>query len=103
MMVVTKRGLPRRTLLRGLGATLALPLLDSMVPALSALRATPARGVRRMAVLYVPNGMTNARLTLRRFAAWALLASPIPNWRPWKCCRSFCGWRMSWTRPCRRP
>ena len=57
MMVVTKRGLPRRTLLRGLGAALALPLLDSMVPALSALRATPARGVRRMAVLYVPNGM----------------------------------------------
>jgi uncharacterized protein DUF1552 len=64
VMVVTKRGLPRRTLLRGLGATLALPLLDSMVPALSALRATPAHGVRRMAVLYVPNGMM------------------MPNWTP---------------------
>ena len=57
MMMVTKKCLPRRTVLRGLGATLALPLLDSMVPALSALNRTAAGGIRRMAVLYVPNGM----------------------------------------------
>ena len=36
-MIITKMHLPRRTVLRGLGATLALPLLDSMVPALTAL------------------------------------------------------------------
>ena len=47
----------RRTVLRGLGASLALPLLDGMVPALSALRNTPARGMRRFGVVYVPNGM----------------------------------------------
>ena len=39
-MFITKKALPRRTFLRGLGATLALPLLDAMVPALSALAQT---------------------------------------------------------------
>ena len=37
-MIITKKSLPRRTFLRGLGTTLALPLLDSMIPALSAAR-----------------------------------------------------------------
>ncbi len=37
-MFITRMSLPRRTFLRGMGATLALPLLDAMVPALSALR-----------------------------------------------------------------
>ena len=40
-MIITQMALPRRTFLRGLGATLALPLLDAMVPALSALAARP--------------------------------------------------------------
>src|SRR5262245_26523120 len=51
-MIITGRSLPRRTVLRGLGASIALPLLDSMVPALSA--ASP--GPRRMAIVYVPMG-----------------------------------------------
>ena len=42
-MFITKMSLPRRTFLRGMGATLALPLLDAMVPALSALAATGAK------------------------------------------------------------
>ena len=37
-MIVTKKALPRRTVLRGIGAAVALPLLDSMVPAFTALR-----------------------------------------------------------------
>ena len=56
-MIITKRSLPRRTVLRGLGCTLALPLLDAMVPALSALAKTAANPVRRLGVVYVPNGM----------------------------------------------
>ena len=56
-MIITKRALPRRTVLRGIGATVALPLLDSMVPALTALAKTPARPVRRFGVVYAPNGM----------------------------------------------
>jgi hypothetical protein len=56
-MIVTKKAIPRRTVLRGLGVSLALPLLDSMVPALSALRNTAAAPVRRFGAVYVPNGM----------------------------------------------
>ena len=56
-MIITKMHLPRRTFLRGLGATLALPLLDSMVPALTAQSKTAAAPVRRLGVFYVPNGM----------------------------------------------
>ena len=56
-MIITKKAIPRRTVLRGLGATLALPLLDSMVPALTALQKTAAKPVNRFGVMYVPNGM----------------------------------------------
>ena len=52
-MVITKLTLPRRTFLRGMGATLALPLLDAMVPALSAR----APETPRFAAIYVGNGM----------------------------------------------
>jgi hypothetical protein len=56
-MIITKTHLSRRMVLRGLGTTLALPLLDGMVPALTALTRTAAAGARRMAVVYTPNGM----------------------------------------------
>jgi hypothetical protein len=52
-MIITKMALPRRTFLRGIGATLALPLLDAMVPALSAATPKPAP---RLAFFYAPNG-----------------------------------------------
>ena len=57
-MFISKLHLSRRTLLRGLGASLALPLLDSMVPALTALQRTAAAPVKRLGVFYVPNGMS---------------------------------------------
>ncbi len=57
-MYISKKHLPRRTVLRGLGTALALPLLDSMVPALTALGKTAAAPVRRFGVFYVPNGMS---------------------------------------------
>ena len=56
-MFISKKAIPRRTVLRGLGASLALPLLDGMVPAYAALRTTAAKPVRRLGVCYVPNGM----------------------------------------------
>jgi len=62
-MIITRRHLPRRTFLRGLGATLALPLLDGMVPAATALKATAARPVRRLGIVYVPNGIFMNRWT----------------------------------------
>lgn len=51
-MIITKKSLPRRTLLRGLGTTLALPLLDAMAPALSA----QAKPIQRLGFVYVPMG-----------------------------------------------
>ena len=57
-MIVVKKSLSRRTVLRGMGVTLALPLLDAMVPALSALTKTAASPVRRFSAVYVPNGIT---------------------------------------------
>ena len=56
-MIITRKHLSRRAVLRGVGATIALPLLDSMVPALTALSKTAAAPVRRLGVFYVPNGM----------------------------------------------
>jgi hypothetical protein len=56
-MIISKKAIPRRTVLRGLGSMLALPLLDSMVPALSALQKTSGKPVNRFGVMYVPNGM----------------------------------------------
>ncbi len=56
-MIITRKAIPRRTLLRGLGASLALPLLDGMVPAFAAIRNTAAAPVKRLGVVYVPNGM----------------------------------------------
>ena len=56
-MTIMKRARPRRTILRGLGATVALPLLDAMVPAASALAQTAARPVHRFQAIYAPNGM----------------------------------------------
>jgi hypothetical protein len=57
-MFVTKTHLSRRTVLRGLGASIALPLLDSMVPALTAQTRTAAAPIKRFGVFYVPNGMS---------------------------------------------
>ena len=55
-MYITKKALPRRTVLRGLGATIGLPLLNSMVPAMTALARTAAEPIRRFTTVYVGNG-----------------------------------------------
>jgi hypothetical protein len=60
-MIILKQPLPRRTFLRGLGAAVALPLLDSMIPVLrGASRMKPAR---RLGIFYVPNGVIMDRWT----------------------------------------
>src|SRR5262245_17699948 len=56
-MIITKKALHRRTVLRGMGTALALPLLDAMVPAFTATVKTAANPVKRLGVCYVPNGM----------------------------------------------
>jgi hypothetical protein len=56
-MIITKKALPRRTVLRGMGVTLALPLLDAMVPALSVVAKTAAKPAQRYGFFYMPNGV----------------------------------------------
>jgi hypothetical protein len=55
-MFITRKHLPRRTFLRGAGAMIALPLLDAMIPARTALAATAAKAMPRMAFIYFPHG-----------------------------------------------
>ena len=64
-MILTKKSLPRRTFLRGAGAALALPLLDAMVPAMTAQAKTPARPPPRLGFVYMPMGSDITRWTPR--------------------------------------
>jgi hypothetical protein len=61
-MIIRKKALPRRTLLRGLGASVALPLLDAMIPAATAAART-ARRPRRLSYVFMPMGCDQSRWT----------------------------------------
>src|ERR1700744_1978417 len=63
MNFITKKHIPRRTFLRGAGVTLALPLLDSMVPAQTPLAKTAATPRNRLGCIYVPHGATMYKWT----------------------------------------
>jgi hypothetical protein len=55
-MFITKKHLPRRTFLRGAGAMIALPLLDAMIPARTALAQTAAKATPKLGFIYFPHG-----------------------------------------------
>lgn len=76
MAVLTKRTIPRRTILRGLGASVALPLLDAMVPPLVAAPSGAAGSPTRLGFVYIPNGAVMAQWTPRG-PGEALQISPI--------------------------
>ena len=61
-MIITKKAMSRRTVLRGIGATLALPLLDGMVPALTALEKTRGNQFRAARILGVKHTTLNAKI-----------------------------------------
>lgn len=65
MQYITKKSIPRRTFIRGVGATFALPLLDAMVPAATALSKTPAMGPKRLGYVFMPMGCDQSRWTPR--------------------------------------
>src|SRR5690242_12051380 len=56
-MMIFKKHIARRTFLKGLGATIALPLLDGMVPAFAGPADTAAKSAMRVGYIYLPNGM----------------------------------------------
>lgn len=64
-MMISKKALPRRTILKGMGAAIALPLLDAMVPAMTALADTPVspRRLQRLGFVYTPMGCDLSRWT----------------------------------------
>lgn len=62
-MIITRKSLPRRTFLRGVGASLALPLLDAMIPAATAATKTPAKPVKRLGFVFMPMGCDLSRWT----------------------------------------
>ena len=61
-MMIFKKAIPRRTFLRGAGATIALPILDAMFPALASV-ADRAETPRRFSIVYAPNGMNMPKWT----------------------------------------
>jgi len=62
-MFISKRHLSRRTLLRGMGVSISLPLLDSMLPAQTPLAKTAANPKSRLACIYVPHGAIMGKWT----------------------------------------
>jgi len=83
-MMITKKALPRRTFLRGLGTTMALPLLDAMVPAASALARTLTAPIRRLGFVYVPNGVIQEQFVPTTTGAgfgFSPILSPIEPFR----------------------
>ena len=62
-MIIMKKALPRRTFLKGVQAALALPLLDAMIPAATALAKTPAKPVARLGFVFIPMGCDHSRWT----------------------------------------
>ena len=62
-MILTKKALPRRTFLRTVGATMALPMLDAMVPAATAASKTPLGQAKRLGFVFMPMGCDESRWT----------------------------------------
>ncbi len=62
-MIITKTHVPRRTFLKGVGTSVALPLLDAMVPAMTAQAKTAAKTVKRLGFVYIPMGADIKRWT----------------------------------------
>ncbi len=83
-MIITKTHLPRRTFLRGIGATLALPLLDGMVPALSPLRLSAAAPVKRLGIVYVPNGIVMDQWTTETTGSGFAMKPVMASFEPYR-------------------
>ena len=81
-MMISKMALPRRTFLRGLGATVALPRLDSMVPAFTAQAATAANAPRRLGYVFIPMGMNPEPWTPKEVGTLSQLSPSLASLTP---------------------
>jgi hypothetical protein len=89
-MYLTKKHLPRRTFLRGAGVTLALPFLESMVPAVTALAQSAARPKTRLVTIFAPHGWSptywadgdqTVALTEGRNVGLGFIHAPLKPWQ----------------------
>ena len=84
-MMIFKKAIPRRAFLRGVGATIALPLLDGMVPAFAGpLDQTAANPVLRVAYIYCPNGIMRDVWLPATAGADFEMTSVLKQWAPFR-------------------
>ncbi len=83
-MMLTKKSLARRTFLRGLGVSMALPLLDAMVPAMTDTRLTAAAGNVRLGFIYVPNGIIQKNWLPSQVGSGFEFASTMKSLEPFR-------------------
>src|SRR6185295_12215375 len=81
-MIIKKMALPRRTFLRGVGVTMALPLLDAMFPALSPLATAAANPTKRLGFVYIPMGMNPAEWTPQQTGKLTSLSPSLSALQP---------------------
>src|SRR5580693_8421554 len=86
-MFITKKHISRRTLLRGAGVSLALPLLDSMFPALTPLaKAAATSNVPRFVGIFNPHGWAPDYWSMEKtglFSELPFVLKPLEPWREW--------------------
>ena len=83
-MFISKKHLSRRTFLNGVGVTMALPLLESMLPAATALAQTSAKGRTRLGCIYVPHGATMDKWTPEKEGAGFELSEILQPLKPFQ-------------------
>ena len=88
-MFITKMALERRSFLRGVGATLALPFLDAMTPAFAA----PGKAIPRLSFMYIPNGINIAQWTPSGSGKDFAFSSTLKSLEPFRDQLS-CRWRQ---------
>ena len=72
-MMIFKKAIPRRAFLQGLGTTLALPLMDSMIPAFAAATDAAAQPARRLSVVYVNLSLNALPISFHPAFFWSAL------------------------------
>jgi len=83
-MILTQKALPRRTFLRTVGATMALPMLDAMVPAATAASKTPLGQAKRLGFVFMPMGCDESRWTPGSEGDLSLLSPILQSLEPVK-------------------
>jgi hypothetical protein len=84
-MFITKKHLTRRSVLRGVGTALALPLLDAMIPARTALAQTAAKATPHLGFIYFPHGAVMARWTPTgdtKIGEFGDILKPLDKYKP---------------------